>query len=346
LAEVLVQQKDFEGKNDSLIAISQQNINAGILQQKIAALIAAESALTIYKDVSIKALKKSGTDWRLELAQKQGSFKLKAVVDASEQGELRSYRAYDASDVQMEKLVPATQLSPAHRRSSLGVGQSSTLVYALPIQFLLPKIGDNFFHIAALKQLGKSDLENLPLRAAYGQALGAIAGYCAFFKTSTQDILPRKVQEELLGYRVRFLPFQDLRLEDPCFQEIQKIGLSGLLVGRLYAGRYIYGLTDTISREELKSPLNQLFSRAQLWSTASRPQQALTLGETVDLIRLIGQRGAELEKELQQHWSTTWQFRDAYRADLPVTRQQFAALVATYVKTLHVRIDVAGEVIR
>src|SRR5690606_39891905 len=66
---------------------------------------------------------------------------------------------------------------------------------------------------------------NKAFQIAYGQTMGAIVSYCAFFKTTVDKIDLRTLQNELLTFRSRLLPAQDVSFKDQNFMSLQRMYL-------------------------------------------------------------------------------------------------------------------------
>src|SRR5690606_10334647 len=108
-----------------------------------------------------------------------------------------------------------------------------------------------------------ADMETIPFRAHVGQALGAMAAYCAFFKTTGDKVDVRKLQTELMGFRARLLPWKDVTVSDPNYAAVQKGYLATLLEGK--EGDRLLDGKDSVAIDSVKSIFNQLYSRSQLW---------------------------------------------------------------------------------
>lgn len=106
--------------------------------------------------------------------------------------------------------------------------------YNIPLGALVPKEIDNL--IVAEKSISVSNLLNgstrlQPVVLQIGQAAGALAAL-SLTTGSTQQTSVRLVQNTLLENGVYLLPYLDLKMDEPHFAALQRIGSTGILKGK------------------------------------------------------------------------------------------------------------------
>src|SRR5690606_21617345 len=227
-----------EKPSDSLSAAVKRRINPQLIQNAMDSVLKSFANLTVIEGNTLHAVKKSGKNWRIELSDRS-RFKVRAVVDASIDAQLylMAQGTLDSFSVRMDipadyfRSVPYEGLA----RTGVAVGERGGRGYTLPLAALVPRGENNLFltrYMPAVQQLITDTEADIPLLMHVGQAVGAAAAYTAFFKTTPDKLDARNVQGELLQYGVRLMPFVDVPLESPHFDAIQRVGATGMLLGR------------------------------------------------------------------------------------------------------------------
>jgi hypothetical protein len=70
-----------------------------------------------------------------------------------------------------------------------------------------------------------------PVVLLTGQAAGMLAAKSILLKKKIRDVPVRSVQEELLKVKCYLMPFSDVKPDDPAWEAIQRVGLTGILKG-------------------------------------------------------------------------------------------------------------------
>src|SRR5690606_25007756 len=152
------------------------------------------------------------------------------LVDQKEQSKLNTdLNIITASDMYNNTLF----------RTGLIVFEEEKKPSEIPASLLLNTPAENIFasnQYAWLRKDVQMDINSLPILIQSGQASGASAAYCAFFKATTDKINIRTLQGELLAYHGQIIPFQDVELHHPHFSAIQRIGATGILRGETNKG--------------------------------------------------------------------------------------------------------------
>jgi hypothetical protein len=181
---------------------------------------------------------------------------------------------------------------------------------------------------------------------AAGQSAGATAAYAAFFDLKTSQSNLKKIQGELISYKLSILPFEDVVATDSNWKAVQFIGLSGFLKGTLSSGRLTFVPNREVSTEEVKEPIKEYFYKAQIWFDDYKGSQ-MTISSTLDLVSKIGNKSPENTlTEVKKKWKTTYGFKTEFEPSRNITRREFAVLVYEYLNPFNVNVDSKGRVVR
>lgn len=291
--------------------------------------------LSLMKKASVKSIKKEGKNWLLVLSNKK-EVKADVVIDATNDG-------YVATLAGVKFSTPA-------RDASAGDAVYSSNIYRTGVA-ILNRVG---FQPATLplKDL-ISATENFivpgnriyPPTLAIGQAAGATGAYCSFFKTSTQKLNVRLIQSELIGYKSRLIHFDDVTDRDSNIVQIESVALTGILKGKMIGGKFCFLPDSSVSSEEIKLPVKELYSRSQIWFLDNH-SSGLTLKEVLSLMKFTASRGDELNREVEKGWRSSLKLPGKFDLNRPVTRRELAVLFAVYLKPFNVMIDMEGNLKR
>jgi len=260
-----------------------------------------------------------GKNWKVTLSDNK-KYDVISVLDASVESTL--LQKTNLKDLPKLKYRSATDLTLEESRAMVFVGNFQENVYVSTLSDLLTQ-KDNFYVVHVDQFLLK------PFRMSYAQAMGAIAGYCAFFKTTVDKIDLRTLQNELLMYRGRLLPTADAHVEDKNFIYLQRTYLSGILPLRIADGNPVFDLEDSVRVSDIKSIINQFYSRAQLWFVDNNPE-FLTVQDALNLIKFTAFRGEELDVEVKKKWNKELTFKGDYDPSKVISRYEFAVLFDMY----------------
>ena len=288
--------------------------------------------LTVLRKSTIKEIKKDGKSWEIEFTN-GNEIKANVVVDATI-GSLVSQKAsVSASKLQPKQGIYSDKL---YRTSVALVGPANVLsAHYLPISYLLAGNAENFLILGG----------NVPSTLVTGQGAGASAAYCAFFKTDTKDISVRKTQAELVTFKSQFIRFDDIDVLDSNAVSIQKVAVTGIIKGKEKGDQLLFIPDSTISTEEIRKPFREYYSRSQIWFLDNKADQ-LSLAQTLSLIKFVGSRAGELDKEVKNAWKTSLKLKGEFDLKRIVNRREFAVLVDTYLQPYIVAVDMQGNVTR
>lgn len=258
--------------------------------------------------------------WKITLSNRK-SYDVITVLDASSTQALS--KKTNLKNFPSLKYKNGKDLSVADSRSIVLLGEVDTTIYTFTLPDLLTQ-KDNFFVLSQ-----DLDLKSKKFQLAYGQVMGAIAGYCAFFKTTADKIDLRTLQNELLMFRSRLLPTIDVTSEDKNFMYLQRMYLAGILPVHVKDDKPFFNLEDSVRVSDIKTVVNQYYSRAQLWFVDNNPEY-LTVGDALNLIKFTAFRGEELDAEAKRMWNKELTFKGEFDPSKVITRYQFAVLFDKY----------------
>src|SRR5690606_2777475 len=184
--------------------------------------------------------------------------------DASRKQELSSLINI-SWDNNIEPMQPLSALSLAQVRTVVAAGQIGSTLYGTQLGNILAGEKEGFFDFRGIAALLQEDMTLSPFRAAVGQAVGATAAYLAFFKTSADKVDVRKLQTELMTYKARILPYQDVAISDVHFYALQRFGLASVLPDLHKDDGFRFQKDERVSFEEVEPIFDRLYSRSQLW---------------------------------------------------------------------------------
>lgn len=316
-------------RDDSLARVVKLDMNPRLF------LNAMERSLTKYPDLQIikrqklQALKYDGKAWAVQLDNKQ-KYNVRCIIDASvgqRLGAIAGIAWKDKSDV--PALTPLHEASLEALRTLVASGAVDQETYGISLAQLLQGQQNGFFSLATVKAFLDSAPADAARRSALGQALGATAAYLAFFKTNAAKIDVRKLQSELMTYGMRIMPYADAKIDDPHYYALQRFGLSAIFPLQGHDGQFLLEREETVSLQIIQPVFQRLYSRSQLWF-ADNKGDLLKWDDFLSLLRFVGLRGEEVDRQVEKDWSTKLQFAGHFDPEAYVTRYQFAVVLDLY----------------
>ena len=308
-----------------------QELKADSLLQYIKALADTVKNLKLVSFSDIEEVKETGKGWDLHLKSGQ---KIKALilVDGDnnhavlKQLGLKPPVGYTtALDVN----------NPLTRTSVAILGPNSIL----PLQALVVEKQVNIIYIPSAGSVFAQ------LNA--GQAAGATAAYCAFFKTTTKQLNVRLIQGELLTYKATLLPFDDMQQSDSNFVALTHVALTGLLNNGIQQkqGVLLWMGNQNVHADEIKILMKKLYSRSQIWFADHADTTALSVGDAISLITYTATRGKELKLEIERGWKSTLGLSGSFNESRKISRNEFSVLLEAYLQPFAIQVDLQGELI-
>jgi len=350
-AEFLKQSLNAKEYSDSVFARSKAHLNPRISINTFEKMIDSSKNLTVIHKTDIKRIKKSGKKrWEIELSNGD-SYKVFAVVDASLQSSLISLISKEdiiATKSDSIAPIPVNQLytSNAYRTSLFVLDAQEEAI--IPAAALIKPYADNFFVLYGpngILKNPKQSIEAVPSKILYGQSLGAIAGYCAFFEIKYDKINIRTLQGELFAFKGRFLPFHDVPFNNVHYGSIQRIGLTGIIQGKpdtANKNNMIFDIDSHVSSMELEPIMKSFYTRSQIWF-ADKKIEELKLKDLLSLIKFVALKGNELDATVEKGWKPKFHFSGEYDPECFITRKQAAVLIDTYLQPFNVKINLKGD---
>lgn len=290
--------------------------------------------LTVMRNSAISSVKKSGKGWEVQIANSSNNIKTDVIVDATTERKVASLLGLKDSGRSMDSLSYAHQLY----RTSVSIPlHSSTLPATIPIKFFLSSL-KNFVY-------GLPEASVNQQTYAAGQAAGAIAAYCAFFKTTTDKLNVRLIQSELMTYKSRLIDFADIAALDSNALAFQQLALTGIIKGEVINDKIYLNPDSSVSTEDIRVPVKEYYSRSQIWFLDNKTEK-LNMEQLLSLIKFTAQRGAELNKEVEKGWKVSFKLPYSFDLKRPVTKREFAVLFNRYLRPFDISVDLHGQLKR
>ena len=330
-----------KGVNDSLAQLVKTDINPTLMLNAMEKIIGRESQLTIIRNQHVESLIRDKKTWTVILENKK-KYEVRAIVDASSHADLQG-KVVKSSVILADVHLKRTEtLTLEQIRTTVALAEYQDTSYTLLVKDLLSQNFQELFFIKSLVPESK-DAESIPFRAHVGQAVGALAAYCAFFKTTGDKVNVRKLQTELMTYGARLLPWKDVSIRDPNYMAIQKCYLATVLEGK--DGNRTFDREDSIKVASIQPIFNKLYSRAQLWFLDNK-MEYFSLKDLLSFVQFLSFRGNEVESQVQKDWTKKLKFQGEYNLEHMVNRYEFATLVNKYTDPYTKAVTIDGDIIR
>lgn len=315
--------------DDSLARVVKFDINPRLFLNAMARSITKYPDLQIIQRQKLQTLKYQGKAWAVQLDNKH-KYTVRCIIDASADqklGEIAKLAWTDMSDA--TALMPLQKASPETMRTLVASGSIAQQSYGISLTQLLQGEQKGFFSLAAVKAFLDVPPADAARRSALGQALGATAAYLAFFKTDATQIDVRKLQTELMTYGMRIMPYADVKIDDPHYYALQRFGLAAIFPLQVYDGQFLLGREEKVSFQSIQPVFQRLYTRSQLWF-ADHTGDLLKWDDFLSLLRFVGLRGEEVDRQVERDWATKLKFAGHFDREAYVTRYQFAVVLDLY----------------
>lgn len=286
--------------------------------------------LTIMRDVVYTKAERSGNNWSFKLNDGT-TIKPKILINAGDQ-KFNEQLGIQTAANKWTKLAYET----TNYRTSVGAGRNVN--------------GDNGT-VYPLAQLFVPTQENLvwvsdPSSMLLGQAAGATAAYAAFFDTRTSRSDLKKIQGELVHYKLNLMPFSDIPVTDTTWRAIQMVGLTGVLKADVAGKTVNFSPNKLVTTDEIRQPFKDFYYKAQIWFDDYKKPE-ITVGAALDMIAYVGNKSLEqMKKEIEKKWKTNYQFKTTFELNRPINRREFAVILQDYMPPFNVNVDNNGRVVR
>lgn len=329
-------------KSDSIAQVAKHDIKPRLMLNAIEAILNKEQNLTVIKNGTVQSLVKTKKGWTAVLSNKK-KFNVRVVVDASEGADLSRFNSFFLT-MKPSRIETIDKLSADLIRTLVAVADCNGGVYGYTVKDLVSRSSGNFFSLQSLIQVAR-DEESIPLRISVGQAAGAAAAYCAFFKTTTDKIEVRKLQTELMTFGARLFPAQNISLSSVNFSSLQKMYLTGMFPLYREKDSLLFNGNIEVRIDEVKPLFNQLYSRSQLWFV-DNTEEVFNLSTTLSLIKFVSFKGVELDKQIEKDWARKFKFSGEFSEDRAISREEFVVLADKYADPFSKTVTQDGTIVR
>jgi hypothetical protein len=307
-----------------------QELKADSLLQYIKALADTVKNLKLVSFSAIEEIKESGKGWELHLKSGQ---KIKALILVDGDN---NHAVLKQLGLKPPAYTTAFDVNNPLTRTSVAILGSNSI---LPLQALVVEKQANIIYIPSAGSVFAQ------LNA--GQAAGATAAYCAFFKTTTKQLNVRLIQGELLTYKATLLPFDDMQQSDSNFVALTHVALTGLLNNGIQQKQEVllWMGNENVHADEIKILMKKLYSRSQIWFADHGDTTALSIGDAISLITYTATRGKELKLEIERGWNSTLGLSGSFNESRKISRNDFSVLLEAYLQPFATQVDLQGELI-
>lgn len=341
---ILMEMAISKTRDDSLAQVVKKDFNPQLARNAIDKYMRELPNLTVIKEQSISKVTRNKRNWEIVLSNRQ-KFEVLSVVDASEDAGLVKASGLKLDSALQGGYTQAKDMGLAISRTSLAVGELDKVSSVVFLKDLLDFEKENLFDIGRLRSMVKSP-DNIGFRSSFGQAIGATAGYTAFFKTDSKKIDIRKLQAELLAFKARLIPYQDVEVKDTHFAAIQKCYLTGFFLGKEVEGKYIFDGDQIVKFSDVKTVLNDIYTRSQLWFLDNYREDELTWKDLLGMIKFIAFKGDEVDRQIAKDWKTKLKFEGEFSPENKVTRDQFAVVADLFSSSFAKAINLDGSFVK
>src|SRR6185503_13897158 len=303
--------------------------------------------LTIELNTTLASIEKNGDEWEVRILKdgKPQEIKARVVIDATGTGIAAEKAGAKVGDkIRLRQTVHDPELL----RTSIAAGEpwppmrpeENTLYtfWYIPLKSLVASGVENLFVTNVILPSGK-DANLLPVQLAAGQAAGAAAAYCAFFKKSSAHLNVRAIQGELLDFKTDLRLYYDIPATDMDWRQIQQISATGLL------GDWVFFNPDKpVLTADIETVLKAIYTRAFLWFNRERPGEKFTVGNMLSFISDYTLTDpAILKTAVQKAWQMQFKFKSEFDLNRPVSRREFAVLANKYLNPFARTVDLNGR---
>lgn len=284
--------------------------------------------LDVINNTNYYEIKRSGIGWEAKLT-KEKSIKAKVlIVTGNIEKVLPALKIESLKSAETNNLNYTENL---YRTTIAGINGTSK--YLSLYNLLIPN-QENILYI-------KTDNSEI------GQAAGATAAYAAFFKTKTSLSNLKRIQGELLSYKLSLMPFEDVKIADSNWLAIQKIGITGILKAETKNGKVFFNPEKEVAYDEIKQPVKDYYYKAQIWFD-DHQNSPINLENTISMVCYVGNKAVDATKtEIEKKWKKNYLFPSKYDLKKVLTRREFTVIINDYLKPFDdVNVDRTGRVIR
>lgn len=282
----------------------------------------------VINNTPVTEIERSGSGWEAKI-NKDRSIKAKVLIITDHPEQI--YAALKVQTLKPAQIIKVNYQENAYRTS---IGAISGSLKFLSLYNLLIPNQENILYINA------DAFET-------GQAAGATAAYAAFFQTKTSLSNLKRIQGELLSYKLSLMPFDDVKTADSSWLAIQKVGVTGILKAETKNEKLYFNPEIKVTDEEIKQPIKDYYYKAQIWFDDHK-NVPMNLENTISMVCYVGNKAPEATKsEIERKWSKNYRFNSKFDLNKILTRREFSVIINEYLKPFDVvNVDRTGRVIR
>ena len=284
--------------------------------------------LDVVNNTNYYEIKRSGSGWEAKLTKEKG-IKAKVLIVTGNIEKVLS--ALKIGNLKPAEINIINYTENVYRTTIAGLNGTSN--YLSLYNLLIPS-QENILYTKA---------DNLEI----GQAAGATAAYAAFFKTKTSLSNLKRIQGELLSYKLSLMPFEDIKIADSNWLAIQKVGITGILKADIKNGKVFFSPEKEVTYDEIKQPIKDFYYKAQIWFD-DHQNSPINLENTISMVCYVGNKAVDATKtEIEKKWKKNYRFSSKYDLKKVLTRREFSVIINEYLKPFDdVNVDRTGRVIR
>jgi hypothetical protein len=211
--------------------------------------------------------------------------------------------------------------------------------YSIPMGALIPEKIDGL--IVCEKGISVTNIVNgttrlQPVVLLTGQAAGVLAVKAVQLKKKVREVPVRAVQEELLKVKAYLMPFTDVKPDDPHWEAIQKVGVTGILKGtgkaEGWANKMFFYPDSLASGAEFSSGMIKFGRYFRSYHRLSRPFRELSVFNCVNLLKRLRPfvktdefRNINKAEELENMW-VNWGLKN-FDPNRAITRRELSIML-------------------
>lgn len=327
-ATFLKKYKAFLNQNDSTKAIPFDKLKAN---SSLGAWVDSIKNLVIVKNVMWVKADRSGNNWVFKLSD-GSTIRPKVLINPADAKLNEALKITAPTATNWNKLDYNNTLCRTSVASGKFTNGTTANIFSM-YQLFVPN-QENLVWI--------SDAQSMSI----GQAAGATAAYAAFFDTKTSLSNLKKIQGELINYKLDLMPFADIKQPDTNWKAIQFVGVTGVLKAEIDEKSAKFAPDKLVTTEEIKQPIKDFYYKAQIWFDDYKNSK-ITIGSALDMISYVGNKSLEtMKKEIQKKWKTNYQFKTDFDLERQINRRELAVLLQDYMPPFNVNVDDKGKVVR
>jgi len=223
--------------------------------------------------------------------------------------------------------------------------------FNIPLGCLIPEKIDGL--IVCEKGISVTNIVNgstrlQPVVLLTGQAAGVLAAKSILLNKKPREISVRSVQEELLKLKCYLMPFVDVKPEDPHWEAIQRVGVSGILKGfgksEGWANKMFFYPDSLVRHKDITNGFNHFNQTTkQLSNSDGYPTiyQAILTIRGYSMLYPGIKVNSPPDDKLMDQWYLDLQLNN-FDSQRPITRYEFAVLLDHMLNLFNKNISING----